>query len=145
MWMVRLTVTALLTGTPLVLPLDASQGSEDSQVLRVYDRTTPGLVLPTVVKSGTPRYTAEAMRQRITGIALIDVTVGVDGKVRDVLLAKSLDAVHGLDEEALAAAGRWTFRPGTLNGQPVPVRVRLDLAFALHLKSGSSPPGGERR
>jgi TonB family protein len=69
------------------------------------------------------------MDQRIGGIALVDVTVGVDGKVRDVLLAKSLDAVHGLDDAALAAAARWTFSPGTLNGQPVPVRVRLDLAF----------------
>ena len=79
MSMMRLTVTALLTGTLLVLPVEASQGSEDSQVLRVYDRTTPGLVLPTTVKSGFLHYSAEAMRQRINGVALVDVTVGVDG------------------------------------------------------------------
>jgi TonB family protein len=143
MSIVRLTVTTLLTGTLLVLPLGASPGSEDTQVLRVYDRTTPGLVLPTTVKSGFLHYSAEAMRQRITGVAVVDVTVGVDGKVRDVLLAKSLDAVHGLDDAALEAAGRWIFSPGTLNGQPVPVRVRLELAFALG--GGPSPPGGERR
>ena len=143
MSMLRLTVTTLLSGTLLVLPLDAAQDSDDTQVLRVYDRTTPGLVLPTTVKSGFLHYSAEAMRQRITGVAVVDVTVGVDGKVRDVLLAKSLDAVHGLDDAALEAAGRWIFSPGTLNGEPVPVRVRLELAFAL---GGSpSPPGGERR
>ena len=131
MSMMRLTVTALLTGTLLVLPLGASQGSDDTQVLRVYDRTTPGLVLPTVVKNGYPQYTAEAMRQQIRGSAAIDATVGVDGKVHDVLLVKSVDPVHGLDEAALTAASRYVFTPGLLNGQPVPVRVRLDLHFSL--------------
>jgi TonB family protein len=143
MSIMRLTVTTLLSGTLLVLPLDASQGSEDTQVLRVYDRTTPGLVLPKVVKNAYPHYTAEAMRQRIRGSAAIDATVGVDGKVRDVLLVTSVDAVYGLDEEALATAGRWLFSPGTLNGQPVPVRVRIDLAFTI--APGPSPRAGERR
>jgi TonB family protein len=143
MSMMRLTATTLLSGTLLVLPLDAAQDPEDTQVLRVYDPTTPGLVLPTTVRSGFLHYSAEAMRQRITGAAIVDVTVGVDGKVRDVLLAKSLDAVHGLDDAALEAAGRWIFSPGTLNGQPVPVRVRLELAFAIG--GVPSPRGGERR
>jgi periplasmic protein TonB len=131
MSMTRVMATTLVTSALLVLPLRAFQGRAPGEVLRVYDRTTPGLVLPTVVKSDNPRYTAAAMHERIGGIAVVDVTVGVDGRVRDVLLAKSLDAVHGLDDAALAAAGRWVFRPGTLNGQPVPVRVRLDLAFNL--------------
>jgi TonB family protein len=143
MSMTPLTMTTLLTVALLVLPSGASQGSEPDRVLRVYDRTTPGLVLPTVVKSGAPRYTAAAMHQRIRGIAVVDVTVGADGKILDVLLARSLDAVHGLDDEALAAAGRWVFSPGTLNGQPVPVRVQIDLAFAI--KEGRSSPGVKRR
>ena len=143
MSMTRVMATTLVTGALLVLPLSAFQDSAPAEILRVYDRTTPGLVLPKVVKGGTPFYTAAAMHQRIGGIAVVDVTVGVDGKVRDVLLAKSLDAVHGLDDAALEAAGRWIFTPGTLNGQPVPVRVRLDLAFALG--GGPSPRGGERR
>jgi TonB family protein len=71
------------------------------------------------------------MDRRITGVVVIDLTVGVDGTVRDVLLVTSLDAVHGLDEAALAAAGRYVFTPGTLNGQPVPVRVRLDQGFGI--------------
>jgi TonB family protein len=127
------TIVAVVLGCGLLtLTLGARQAAMlPAEVLRVYDRTTPGLVLPTVVKSAQPRYTAAAMNQRILGIAVVDVTVGVGGRVRDVLLAKSLDAVHGLDDAALATAGRWIFSPGTLNGQPVPVRVRLDLAFNL--------------
>ena len=130
MSMTRMMLTTLATAL-LVLPLRAAQDAAPAEVLRVYDRTAPGLVLPTVVKSEYPRYTAAAIHQRIRGIAVVDVTVGADGKVRDVLLAKSLDAVHGLDDEALAAAGRWIFSPATLNGHPVPVRVQIDLAFTL--------------
>jgi outer membrane biosynthesis protein TonB len=36
-----------------------------------------------------------------------------------------------LDEEAIAAAKRWRFRPGTLKGQPVPVIVSIELTFSV--------------
>ena len=36
-----------------------------------------------------------------------------------------------LDEVLLASAGRWVFTPATLNGEPVAVRVRLDMSFAV--------------
>jgi protein TonB len=97
---------------------------------RVYDESTPGLVLPTVVSGENPGYTQAALDAGLAGHAAVDVTVDVDGSVRDVLLAKSVDAVHGLDDAALATAGRWVFKPGTLNGQPVPVRVRLAMSFS---------------
>jgi TonB family protein len=131
MSMIRVMATTLVTGTLLVLPADAFQGADETPVLRVYDKSTPGLVLPKVVKSQTAYYTAAAMHERIRGGAAIDLTVGVDGKVRDVLLVTSLDPEHGLDEAALTAAGRYVFTPATLNGQPVPVRVRIDMHFTL--------------
>ncbi len=114
----------------LTLPLGASQAPVPP-AMRIYDKATPGVVLPKVVSSEQPRYTAAALREQVAGSALVDVTVGVDGTVRDVLLVTSVDAVHGLDDTALATAGRWVFKPGTLHGQPVPVRVRLTMKFAL--------------
>jgi TonB family protein len=71
------------------------------------------------------------MQAGIEGDAAVDVTVGADGRVRDVLLAKSVDATHGMDEALVASAGRWVFTPATLHGQPVPVRVRVTMTFAL--------------
>ena len=97
---------------------------------RVYDESTPGIVLPTVVSRENPGYTKAALDAGLAGHAAVDVTVDMDGTVRDVLLARSVDAVHGLDDAALATAGRWTFKPGTLNGRPVPVRVRLAMSFS---------------
>ena len=54
-----------------------------------------------------------------------------DGSVGDARVTKSLDSRFGLDEEALTAARRWRFRPGTLNGKPVPVMVSIELLFLV--------------
>src|SRR5689334_17228645 len=101
MSMIRVMATTLLTGNLLVLPARAWQGTDEPPVLRVYDKSTPGLVLPKIVKSQPAYYTPAAMHERLRGGAAIDLTVGVDGKVRDVLLVTSLDPEHGLDEAAL--------------------------------------------
>ena len=103
--------------------------AQQPAVTRIYSESTPGIVLPTVVSRENPTYTRGRARRELAGETSVDVTVDVDGRVRDVLLAKSVDAVHGLDEAALASAGRWVFKPATLDGQPVPVRVRLAMSF----------------
>jgi outer membrane biosynthesis protein TonB len=36
-----------------------------------------------------------------------------------------------LDQEAITVVTRWRFRPGTKEGQPVHVRVRLILEFNI--------------
>jgi TonB family protein len=117
-------VTGVACGVLATLALGAQQGPT-----RVYNEATPGIVLPTVVTREDPQYTRAALDASLAGNAAVDVTVDADGRVRDVLLVQSLDAVHGLDDAAVATAGRWIFKPGTLNGQPVPVRVRLSMSF----------------
>lgn len=37
----------------------------------------------------------------------------------------------GLDQEAIAAAKRWRFKPGMMNGRPVPVAISIELTFTL--------------
>jgi periplasmic protein TonB len=37
----------------------------------------------------------------------------------------------GLDLQALEAVRKWKFKPGTLNGQPVPVIYNLTVNFRL--------------
>ena len=125
MSLMRTMVVAGLTGAALTTVAVAQRSPT-----RVYDEHTPGIVLPTVVSRENPEYTKAALDAGLAGHVAVDVTVDADGSVRDVLLAKSLDAVHGLDEAALATAGRWVFTPGRLNGRPVPVRVRLAMSFS---------------
>ena len=62
----------------------------------------------------------------------MDIVVGADGTVTDVRLFQSVDRPSGLDDESLRVARQWTFKPGTLNGQPVPVVTTIHLEFRLH-------------
>ena len=91
----------------------------------------PGVTLPIPILRATPKYTVEAMRARIQGIAMIECVVLPDGTVGDARVTRSLDRRFGLDEEAIAAAKRWRFRPGLFNGKPVPVVVTIELAFSV--------------
>lgn len=90
-----------------------------------------GVTNPTLILQVKPRYTADAMRLRIQGSAWVECVVMPDGTVGDARIMRSLDAKFGLDDEAIAAAKQWRFRPGTLNGKPVPVVVTIQLDFSV--------------
>ncbi len=96
--------------------------------------STPGLTPPKVAHEVRPQYTKAAKDAGIQGSVVLDVVIEPDGTVGEVTVKKSLDAVHGLDEEAVKAAKQWTFEPGTKDGKPVPVLVTLELAFTLRPK-----------
>lgn len=91
-----------------------------------------GVFPPVVLKSVTPRYSAEAMREKIQGSVTVQAVVDTTGVVTDAKVLKSLDAVYGLDDAALAAAREWRFAPGTFEGRPIPVAITLVLEFRLH-------------
>ena len=90
-----------------------------------------GVSLPQVVKQVKAEYTSEAMRQMIEGTVGLDVVVKADGTVGDVKVTQSLDAVYGLDEQAIKAMKRWEFKPGQKDGKPVAVRVAVVMNFTL--------------
>jgi TonB family protein len=90
-----------------------------------------GVTTPVLLKEVKPGYTSEAMRAKIQGAVLLQCTVNVDGTVGDIQVVRSLDPVFGLDQQAIAAARQWRFRPGTLRDQPVPVQITIELSFTL--------------
>lgn len=98
---------------------------------QVYRPGEDGVTLPVVVKSVTPSYTAEAMKQRIQGTVILECVVAEDGGVRDVEVTQSLDAEYGLDQQAIDALKQYQFRPGTKEGKPVAVRVVVESTFRL--------------
>ena len=90
-----------------------------------------GIVPPRVIVSPQPRYTPEAIRARIQGTVVMRCVVNTNGICEDVTVTQSLDAVHGLDEQAVNAAFQWRFAPGTRDGQPVRVVVAIQMSFNL--------------
>jgi periplasmic protein TonB len=94
-------------------------------------RPGSGIELPRLLREVKPQYTADAMRAKIQGTAVLDCVVGVDGVVTECDVVRSLDATFGLDQEAVKAARQWRFVPGKRLGQPVPVLVTIELMFTL--------------
>ena len=91
----------------------------------------PGVSTPIPIQQVKPQYTANAMRAKVQGIVTLECVVLPDGTVGNVRVIRSLDRQFGLDEEAIAAARRWRFKPGLMNGKPVPVAVSIELTFTL--------------
>ena len=90
-----------------------------------------GVILPSVVQEVKPQYTAEAMRAKVQGTVLLEAVVLPDGTVGQVDVIRSLDSTFGLDQEAVKAAKKWRFRPGSRFGEPVAVLVTIELTFTL--------------
>ncbi len=102
-----------------------------AQDTTVYTSSDEGVSLPQVVKRVAAQYTSEAMRQMIEGEVVLDVVVTSDGAVGDVKVKQSLDAVYGLDQEAIKAMKQWQFKPGMKDGKAVAVRVDVKMRFTL--------------
>ena len=85
---------------------------------------------PRVIKEVKPRYTTEALRQKIQGTVLLEVVVKADGCPSHIRVVKSLNR-GGLDEEAIAAVAQWRFEAGRLAGAPVDVLVTIMLDFSV--------------
>jgi protein TonB len=91
----------------------------------------PGVTTPVAITRVKPQYTPDAMRAKVQGVAIVECVVLPDGTVGDARIRRSLDPTFGLDQQALAAAKKWRFKPGLLNGTPVPVIVSIELTFTL--------------
>lgn len=92
-----------------------------------------GVTSPVLIREVKPNYTGEAMRAKLQGIVEMEAVVLADGTIDPTRLkiTRSLDQNFGLDQQALIAVKQWRFRPGLYKGQPVPVRVNVELTFTL--------------
>ncbi len=59
---------------------------------------------------------------------ILECTIGVDGRVEDV---KVLRSVPLLDAAAVDAVRQWVYTPTLLNGVPVPVIMTVTVNFKL--------------
>jgi TonB family protein len=91
----------------------------------------PGIAPPVVIERGTPVYTRAAMVEKIQGVVGLSCVIEVDGSVGDARVVRSLDKAFGLDDQAIAAAKRWRFKPATKDGVPVRVLVPISIGFTL--------------
>jgi protein TonB len=131
---------AVATGNPTAGTQPAGAGDKPGS--GIGDRSGPGsgdepygigngVTAPIPLRRPPPAYTAEAMRARLQGVVVLNCVVRPDGKCSDIRVLKSLDMMFGLDQQAIASAREWVFRPGMRMGQPVPVVVTLEIGFTI--------------
>ncbi len=102
--------------------------------------TSDGIVNPVPLAMPDPRYSSAALNARLQGTVTFTAVVGVDGALHTPHILDSFDPVFGLDDAAMSTAAQWRFRPGSLNGQLVPVIVTLKMEFHIAGSSGTSTP-----
>ena len=111
------------------LPGDGSEPVRDIRVLN--SRDAGRVVAPSVVAYTTPPlYSDDARWHAIEGVVIAAAHIDGKGDVSDARITKGLG--FGLDQNALVALRQWRFRPGTRDGEPVPMDVEIDIGFTLH-------------
>jgi protein TonB len=111
------------------MPISATVRAQTEKVYKPSEDTD--ITLPRVIRQVKPYYTPQAMEAKIQGVVHLAVVVLASGDVGDVVVSRSLDKEHGLDEEAIKAARQWKFSPGTRQGKAVAVEVTIELTFTL--------------
>lgn len=90
---------------------------------RIGKNVTP----PKAIFAPDPKYVELARLSKFQGITLLELTVTAKGNPADVDIIQPIG--FGLDDEGVAAVKTWRFKPATVNGQPVPVRINVEVSF----------------
>jgi len=116
-------IGVVLAAVVLLVPLTAFQNRP------IYHAGEDGVTTPSVTYKVQPSYTAEAKEAHIQGTVGLSLVVNSQGHADDVKVTQSLET--GLDLNAVAAVSQWLFKPGTKDGQPVDVAVKIEINFRL--------------
>jgi TonB family protein len=91
-----------------------------------------GFYLPQATSQVKPEYTDQARQARLQGYTHVYVEVQADGTTSPEHMMVAHGLGMGLDQKAIEAVSKWTFKPAQINGKPmawvtdVLVEFRLD-------------------
>jgi protein TonB len=83
---------------------------------------------PQVIRQVQPEYPDMARQAELEGVVVVQI--GID-ELGNVVEAKVLQSVPGLDEAAIEAVYKWKFKPAKQRDIPVPVRIVVPIRFTL--------------
>ncbi len=106
----------------------AQQDKPKEKAPTVY---TPGgdVKKPKVVHYVEPSFSNNSKGGFVDGVVKLKTTVTPDGLPIDIEVVRGLNADE--DQNAIDAVKQWRFEPGTKAGEPVHVRVSIEIAFHL--------------
>ncbi len=102
--------------------------AQPTHVQRTLDSGPPTTAVEITYKPN-PVYTNEARNLKLEGEVLLEVLFGANGQLHVNSVVRGLG--HGLDEAAVAAAGKIRFKPALRNGQPMDSTAIVHVSFQL--------------
>jgi protein TonB len=87
----------------------------------------PGITPPRVIHQVAPKPDAGEKGFRLSGTVLVALVVSSKGLPVDVHIARTVD--KDIDQSAVEAVRQWRFEPARKAGQPVAVRVTVEIRF----------------
>jgi periplasmic protein TonB len=88
-----------------------------------------GVSAPAVIHKVEPEYSEEARKAKWQGTVVLQLVVDEKGRPQDLKVMRALGL--GLDQKAIEAVEKWTFKPGMKDGKPVPVIATIEVNFRL--------------
>ena len=83
---------------------------------------------PAKMEQVSPIYPPAARDAKISGVVVLEVTIGADGRVFDAQVMRSIPE---LDQAALDAVRQWEYVPQLVNGVPTPFTMAATIQFSL--------------
>jgi TonB family protein len=119
---------ALLGVTDKIVAHQDQKSKDKDSKPTVY---TPGgdVKAPKVVHYVEPEFSNVSKEAFVDGVVKMKTTVTPDGMPIDIEVTQGLNAAE--DRTAVEAVKQWRFQPGTKSGEPVHVRVGIEIAFHL--------------
>jgi len=88
-----------------------------------------GVSMPRAIYAPEPEFSEEARIAKFQGEVTLLVTIGADGRARNLTVVRSLGM--GLDQKAMDAVRTWRFDPARKDGRPVAVQMNIIVNFHL--------------
>ncbi|MBD3869580.1 MAG: TonB family protein [Acidobacteria bacterium] len=98
----------------------------------IYESWERDLVLPVrLASSADPEYPELGVVSRTGGMVILQAVVDETGRVVELEILRAPVPDVGFSQAALDAVAAWRYRPGTVNGRPVAVRMTVQVEFSL--------------
>jgi TonB family protein len=112
--------------TPLLGQDNLAKETRDDE--RVYEIAN-GVTNPRPTYQPMPEYDQDSRKKRVQGTVVLSMIVTKEGGTRRITVERSLSP--NLDAQAIKAVSQWRFSPATKDGEPVAVKMNVEVSFHL--------------
>lgn len=133
---VRIIAIGLVAGLSFDCFSLAAETSSEQSCGRDETKSDEGCIKnPKVIHKVEPSYPLPAWKARAGGGVTLSGRVNIKGRVEEIKVVRShaTDDMYlsGFERAAMDALAHWRYRPGSLEGKPVPVYFEITMDFSM--------------